>query len=75
MLIAIGPNCPGIYGTITDFFARFRIPDSFIIVLEVEKRSAIEPLVSQVLALLHLTEVCSLSANALVGSSLRNNDG
>ena len=44
----IGPNCPGISGTVTDFFAQSRIPDSFI-VPEVEERHAIEPLVAQAL--------------------------
>ena len=48
----IGPNCPGISGTVTDFFAPSRIPDSFIIDPEVEHRLPIKPLVAQVLALL-----------------------
>ena len=46
----IGPNCPGISGTVTDFFGPSRIPDNFIIVPEVEERRAIKPLVAQVLA-------------------------
>ena len=50
--MCIGHNCPGISGTVTDFFGPHRIPDSLIIVLEVEERHAIEPLVAQVLALL-----------------------
>ena len=41
----IGPNCPGISGTVTDFFGPSRIPDSFIIVPEVEERRTIRPLV------------------------------
>ena len=49
---SIGPNCPGISGTVTDFIGPFRIPDSFIIVPEVEERRAIKPLVAQRLALL-----------------------
>ena len=48
----IGPNCPGISGTVTDFFTPSRIPDSFIIVPEVEERRTIKPLVARVLALL-----------------------
>ena len=46
----IGPNCPGISGTVTDFRGPSRIPDSFIIVPEVEERRAIKPLVAQMLA-------------------------
>ena len=45
-----GPNRPGISGTVTDFFAPSRIPDSLIIVTEVEERRTIKPLVAQVLA-------------------------
>ena len=37
-------------GTVTDFFGPSRIPDSFIIVPEVEERHAIKPLVAQMLA-------------------------
>ena len=38
----IGPNCPGISGTVTDFFGPSRIPDSFIIIVpEMEERRAI----------------------------------
>ena len=47
---SIGPNCPGISRTVTDFFGPSRIPDSFIIVPEVEERRTIRPLVVQVLA-------------------------
>ena len=47
----IGPNCPGIFGTVTDFIGPSRILDSFIIVPEVEERRAIKPLVAQRLAL------------------------
>ena len=46
------PCCPGISGTVTDFFTPSRIPDSFIIVPEVEERRTIKPLVARVLALL-----------------------
>ena len=46
----IGPNCPGISGTVTDFFGLSRISDSFIIVPEMEERRTISPLVAQVLA-------------------------
>ena len=42
----IGPNCPGISGTVTDFFGPSHIPDSFIIVLvEVGECCIIRPLV------------------------------
>ena len=44
---SIGPNCPGISGTVTDFFAPSRIPDSFIIVPEMKERRAIKPPVAQ----------------------------
>ena len=50
LLLCISPNCPGISGTVTDFFCPSLIPDSFIIVPEVEERCTIEPLVAQVLA-------------------------
>ena len=50
-VVPIGPNCPGISGTVTDFFGPSRIPDNFIIVLEMEQRRAIKPLVAQVLGL------------------------
>ena len=50
----IGPNCPGISGTVTDFIGLSRIPDSFIIVPEVEERRAIKPLVAQILASLRV---------------------
>ena len=43
---SIGPNCPGISGTVTDCFGPSRIPDSFIIVPEVEERGTIRPLVA-----------------------------
>ena len=36
-------------GIVTDFFAWFRLPDSFVIVVEVEERRIIELLVLQVL--------------------------
>ena len=45
----IGPNCPGISGTVTDFFGQSRIPDSFIIVPEVEERRTIRPLLRKCL--------------------------
>ena len=45
----VGPNCPGFFGTVTDFFAPSGIPDSFIIVPEVEERRTIKTLVTQVL--------------------------
>ena len=48
--VFIGPNCPGISGTVTDFFGLSRIPDSFIIVPEMEERRTISPLIAQVLA-------------------------
>ena len=48
--VVIGPKCPGISGTVTDFCAPSRIPDSFIIVPEVEERRTLKPLVAQVLA-------------------------
>ena len=48
-VVTIGPNCPGISGTVTDFFCPSRIPNSLIIVPEVEERRAIKPLVAQVL--------------------------
>ena len=37
----IGPNCPRISGTVTDFFAQSRIPDSVIIVPELEELRAV----------------------------------
>ena len=40
----------GISGTVTDLIGPSRIPDSFIIVPEVEERGAIKPLVAQMLA-------------------------
>ena len=52
----IGPNRPGIYGTVTDFFGPFRIPDSFIIFPEMEERRTIKPLVAQMLASLGVYE-------------------
>ena len=47
---SIGLNCPVISGTVTDFIGPSSIPDSFIIVPEVEERRAIKPLVAQMLA-------------------------
>ena len=60
--VYIGPNCPGISGTVTDFFAPSRIPDSFIIVPEVEeRRTIVKPLVAQVLASLAVYAAIYLS--------------
>ena len=73
----IGPNCPEISGTVTDFIGLSRIPESFIIVPEVEERRAIKPQVAQMLASLGVYGgIMRLAARPkrFVVSSLRDNN-